>query len=72
MANANDSVNALPTINLLPYHAERRADKRKKVFMSLGAAALAGAGAVTSTRERGSTCERASARPSPMAVPRRP
>ena len=36
MANANDSVNALPTINLLPYHAERRADKRKKVFMSLG------------------------------------
>jgi type IV pilus assembly protein PilN len=29
MANANDSVNALPTINLLPYHAERRADKRK-------------------------------------------
>ncbi|MFW6166622.1 MAG: PilN domain-containing protein [Ralstonia sp.] len=46
MANANDSVNALPTINLLPYHAERRADKRKKVFMSLGAAALAGAVAV--------------------------
>ena len=40
---ANESVNALPSVNLLPYHAERRADKRKKVFMSLGAAAAAGA-----------------------------
>lgn len=40
---ANESVNALPSVNLLPYHAERRADKRKKVFMSLGGAAVAGA-----------------------------
>lgn len=43
---ANDSINVLPSVNLLPYHAERRADKRKKVFMSLGAAAAAGAVAV--------------------------
>lgn len=40
---ANESVNALPSVNLLPYHAERRADKRKKVFMSLGGAAAVGA-----------------------------
>ncbi|WP_426395417.1 PilN domain-containing protein [Ralstonia sp. R-29] len=44
MANESaTAVNALPSVNLLPYHAERRAGKRKKVFMSLGAAAAAGA-----------------------------
>lgn len=38
MANESaNAVNALPSVNLLPYHAERRAGKRKKVFMSLGA-----------------------------------
>ena len=43
---ANESANvasALPSVNLLPYHAERRAGKRKKVFISLAAAAAAGA-----------------------------
>lgn len=44
MANESaNAVNALPNVNLLPYHAERRAGKRKKVFMSLGGAAVAGA-----------------------------
>ena len=43
MANESaNAVNALPNVNLLPYHAERRAGKRKKVFMSLGGAAVAG------------------------------
>ncbi len=36
----------LPTINLLPYHTERKAQRRKRVVYGLGGAAVAGALAV--------------------------